>query len=234
VRNCLLNTPFALIECKKKAGQGSLSDNVLKSFLERDAALLQMELAILRPNIIVCSGWSINEFVREMFPQDDLYIQSNNLAYCRRTKTLIILGYHPTARISYAQNFGGVMEHYRKFLATEYGKDMAFKRPENTAVNATACELPKYVGEGGDDKSMGNVNHSDRDPLFEEAARFIVGLRQVSVSVIQRRFVLGFNRTCRLLDQLEAVGILGPSKGSMRQVLIQDEDKLEQLLKFGL
>lgn len=231
VRNCLLNTPFALIECKKEAGKGALSDKELKNFLERDAALLQMELAILKPNIIVCSGWPINEFVRGMFPQDDLYIQSNNLAYCRRTKTLIILGYHPSYYVaSPITLFGGVMEHYRKFLATEYGKDMALKRLENTAFNATACGSSKYVDEGGDDKSMGNVDYSDRDPLFDEAARFIVSQQQVSNSVIQRRFILGYNRTCRLLDQLEAIGIVGPSKEGMRQVLIQDENKLELLL----
>ncbi len=123
VKNCLINKPFALIECKKEAGNSFLKDNELKSFLNRDKYLLQIELSILKPNIIVCFGWPINEFVRTMFSYDDLYIQGNNLAYCRRTKTLIILGYHPSARCSRATNFGGTMEHYRTFLATEFGKE---------------------------------------------------------------------------------------------------------------
>ena len=57
-----------------------------------------------------------------MFPKEDLYIQEN-VAYCHKNRTLIILGYHPTARLSYERHFGGVMNHYKKFLATEYGKD---------------------------------------------------------------------------------------------------------------
>lgn len=67
----------------------------------------------------------INKFVRKMFPQEDLYIQGNNLAYCPKIQTLIILGYHPSARKDYETNFAGTMEHYKKFLATEYGKDFA-------------------------------------------------------------------------------------------------------------
>ena len=98
VKECLLTSPFAIIECKKDAGCSSLDDNELKYFLERDGDLLQIQLALLKPNVIVCSGWLINEFVRRMFPHDDLYIQSNNLAYSKSTKSLIILGYHPSYR----------------------------------------------------------------------------------------------------------------------------------------
>ena len=123
VKECLLTVPFAYIECKKEAGGPSLSPNKLRQYLRKDADLLQMELSILKPNIIVCSSWPINEFVREMFPKEDMYIQGNNLAYCHKTKTLIILGYHPTVRKSYADYFARVMEHYKMFLSTEYGKD---------------------------------------------------------------------------------------------------------------
>ena len=125
VKECLLNTPFAYIECKKEAGKGSIGDKDLTHILERDADLLQIELSILKPNIIVCTGMPINKFVRKMFPQEDLYIQGNNLAYCPKIQTLIILGYHPSARKDYETNFAGTMEHYKKFLATEYGKDFA-------------------------------------------------------------------------------------------------------------
>jgi hypothetical protein len=83
-----------------------------------------MQLSILKPNIIVCSGWPINEFVRGMFLKENLYIQGNNLAYCHKTKTLIILGYHPTAPfINTRQHFAGTMEHYKKLLDTKYGKE---------------------------------------------------------------------------------------------------------------
>lgn len=96
---------------------------------------------------------------------------------------------------------------------------------------ATAFLLPEYVGEGGEDKVPGTVDLSDRDPLFDEAARLIVIQQQGSTSLIQRKFAIGYNRAGRLMDQLEAAGIVGPFEGSKaRQVLIQDEYNLEQLL----
>ena len=95
----------------------------------------------------------------------------------------------------------------------------------------TAFLLPEYVGEGGEEKGSGNVDLSDRDPLFEEAARLIVIQQQGSTSLIQRKFAIGYNRAGRLMDQLEVAGIVGPFEGSKaRQVLIQDEYSLEQLL----
>lgn len=94
----------------------------------------------------------------------------------------------------------------------------------------TAFELPEYYGEG-DSSAPGAVDLSDRDPLFDEAARLIVIQQQGSTSSIQRKFSIGYNRAGRLMDQLEAAGIVGPSEGSKaRQVLIQDEYSLEQLL----
>lgn len=123
VRECFLNTPFAYIECKKEAGGPKIEDNVLIEYLKKDTDLLQMELSILKPNIIVCSGWSIYEFIKEMFPKDYLCIQGN-VAYCHKTKTLIILGYHPSHPYkSYETHFASFMNHYKAFLTTEYGKD---------------------------------------------------------------------------------------------------------------
>ena len=68
-------------------------------------------------------------------------------------------------------------------------------------------------------------------PLFDEAARLIVIQQQGSTSLIQRKFAIGYNRAGRLMDQLEAAGIVGPFEGSKaRQVLVQDEYSLEQVL----
>jgi hypothetical protein len=74
-------------------------------------------------------------------------------------------------------------------------------------------------------------NLIDIDPLFDESARLIVIHQQGSTSLIQRKFTIGYNRAGRLMDQLEAAGIVGPTEGSKaRQVLIQDEYHLEKLL----
>ncbi|MBL7857696.1 MAG: DNA translocase FtsK [Cyclobacteriaceae bacterium] len=93
----------------------------------------------------------------------------------------------------------------------------------------SAYLLPEY--EGDDESGPSNVDLSDRDALFEEAARLIVGHQQGSTSLIQRKLKLGYNRAGRLIDQLEAAGIVGPFEGSKaREVLIKDEVALEQLL----
>jgi len=85
------------------------------------------------------------------------------------------------------------------------------------------------VDEGG-----GNgleVDLDKRDDKFEEAARLVVQHQQGSTSLIQRKLSLGYNRAGRIVDQLEAAGILGPFEGSKaRQVLVQDEFSLEQIL----
>ena len=96
----------------------------------------------------------------------------------------------------------------------------------------TAYLLPEYVAENDADKTLGGVvDLSERDPFFNEAARLIVIQQQGSTSLIQRKFAIGYNRAGRLMDQLEAAGIVGPSEGSKaRQVLIPDEYTLEQLL----
>lgn len=95
----------------------------------------------------------------------------------------------------------------------------------------TAFKLPEYVPEGDGDKLPGSVDLSDRDPLFDEAARLIVMQQQGSTSLIQRKFAIGYNRAGRLMDQLEAAGVVGPYEGSKaRQVLIMDEYSLEQKL----
>jgi len=93
----------------------------------------------------------------------------------------------------------------------------------------SAYLLPEF--EGDEDTGASNVDLSDRDALFEEAARLIVGHQQGSTSLIQRKLKLGYNRAGRLIDQLEAAGIVGPFEGSKaREVLIKDEMSLEQLL----
>jgi len=91
--------------------------------------------------------------------------------------------------------------------------------------------LPEFVGDDGESKP-GDVDLADRDDMFEEAARLIVMHQQGSTSLIQRKLKLGYNRAGRLIDQLEAAGIVGPFEGSKaREVLIPDEYALEQLLR---
>ncbi|UOQ67781.1 FtsK/SpoIIIE family DNA translocase [Hymenobacter volaticus] len=95
-----------------------------------------------------------------------------------------------------------------------------------------AYMLPEVVGEsGGGNGDLEDMDPSQRDSMFEEAARVIVTHQQGSTSLLQRRLKLGYNRAGRLIDQLEQAGVVGPFEGSKaREVLIPDEYSLEQLL----
>lgn len=96
----------------------------------------------------------------------------------------------------------------------------------------TAFYLPEYVGAEGEGLDASSVDMSKRDPMFEEAARLMVASQAGSTSNIQRKFSIGYNRAGRIMDQLEVAGIVGPSEGSKaRQVLVQTEYELEQILK---
>lgn len=94
----------------------------------------------------------------------------------------------------------------------------------------SAYMLPEYADDD-DNSSVGQVDLSDRDAMFDDAARLIVMHQQGSTSLIQRKLKLGYNRAGRLIDQLEAAGIVGAFEGSKaREVLVHDEHSLEQLL----
>jgi S-DNA-T family DNA segregation ATPase FtsK/SpoIIIE len=102
----------------------------------------------------------------------------------------------------------------------------------NQRAYPSAYLLPEYVGEGDSSGGPGEMGADDLDPLFEEAAHMVVQFQQGSASLLQRRLKLGYNRAGRLVDQLEAAGIIGPFEGSKaREVRCKDLAGLEQLLK---
>ena len=93
-----------------------------------------------------------------------------------------------------------------------------------------AYHLPEYYDEEPDSKN--DFDPNERDELFEDAARIIVQTQQGSTSLLQRKLKLGYNRAGRIIDQLEAAGIVGPFEGSKaREVRVANEMALEQFLK---
>jgi S-DNA-T family DNA segregation ATPase FtsK/SpoIIIE len=94
----------------------------------------------------------------------------------------------------------------------------------------SAFLLPEYVDENAEEKGSA-VDGDDLDDLFEDAARIVVSTQQGSASMLQRKLKLGYNRAGRIVDQLEAAGILGPFKGAKaREVIFKDMQSLEQYL----
>jgi S-DNA-T family DNA segregation ATPase FtsK/SpoIIIE len=109
------------------------------------------------------------------------------------------------------------VEEITDFIGNQQGYPQAFM-------------LPEYV----DEKELEGKDFdlADRDSLFEDAARLIVQNQIGSTSLLQRRMKLGYNRAGRLMDQLEAAGIVGPNQGSKaRDVVIKNEMELEQHLQ---
>lgn len=109
------------------------------------------------------------------------------------------------------------VEHVCDFIAEQRSYPQAFLLPEYV-------DEKEFEAKGGDDLS-------DRDPLFEDAARLIVANQMGSTSLIQRRMKLGYNRAGRLMDQLERAGVVGPNLGSKaREVLLKTESELQEVL----
>ncbi|MGZ3899362.1 MAG: DNA translocase FtsK 4TM domain-containing protein [Bacteroidia bacterium] len=101
----------------------------------------------------------------------------------------------------------------------------------NQRAYPSAFLLPEYVGEDGSD-GKAEVDLSERDKMFDDAAKLVVQFQQGSASFLQRKLKLGYNRAGRIVDQLEAAGVIGPFEGSKaREVLIKDMNQLEEILQ---
>ena len=95
---------------------------------------------------------------------------------------------------------------------------------------SSAYILPEYIDENAE--GVSDIDLSERDKMFDDAARVIVQHQQGSASLLQRKLKLGYNRAGRIIDQLEAAGIVGTFEGSKaREVLIKDPVSLEERLK---
>jgi len=94
----------------------------------------------------------------------------------------------------------------------------------------SAFLLPEYVGEGGE--GNGDLDMSEIDPMFADAARIVVINQQGSASLLQRKLKLGYNRAGRIVDQLEGMNIIGPFQGSKaREVLFSDIESLDEFMR---
>lgn len=93
----------------------------------------------------------------------------------------------------------------------------------------SAYELPEYIAESGDTGKLASVG--DRDPLFDECARLVVTTDTASTSSLQRRYSIGYNRAGKIMDQMEAAGIVGPSQGGKPRQVLVDSMTLERILE---
>lgn len=99
------------------------------------------------------------------------------------------------------------------------------------------CNTPYYLPELQTDSDSGGgmIDMNNLDPMFEDAAKMVVTFQQGSTSTLQRKLGMGYARAGRVMDQLEAAGIVGPQDGSKpRQVLVSDLAELDDILKAYL
>lgn len=113
------------------------------------------------------------------------------------------------------------------FIDTPEVSDICDSISEQVGYTAP-YELPEYVPEGNDTASVASL--TDRDPLFDECARFIVSSDTASTSSLQRRYNIGYNRAGRIMDQMEAAGIVGASQGGKPRSVLVDLISLERIL----
>ena len=101
----------------------------------------------------------------------------------------------------------------------------------NQRAYPSAFLLPEYVGEDGDN-GKDEVDLTERDKMFDDAAKLVVQFQQGSASFLQRKLKLGYNRAGRIVDQLEAAGFIGPFEGSKaREVLVKDMAQMDEIIQ---
>lgn len=191
------------------------------------AAGIHMVIATQRPSANVVTGLIKANFparmafkVASMVDSRTILDQSGANQLIGRGDLLFLQGSELT-RVQCAFIDTPEVQNVCKYISEQQGYREVFALPEVTSSESS----------DGDTFLKGN-DSSQRDMLFEEAARLVVINQQGSTSMIQRRFSIGFNRAGRIMDQLSNAGVVGPADGSKpRPVLISDEVQLERLLQ---
>ena len=125
---------------------------------------------------------------------------------------------------------GGRMERVQAAFIDTPEVEAICNAIEEQAGYPTAYELPEYVPEESEGGPVASASAGDVDPLFEEIARLVATTNQASASWIQRRYSIGYNRAGRIMDQLEAAGIVGPSQGGKPRQVLVDAVQIERIL----
>ena len=187
---------------------------------------IHMIIATQRPSTNVITGLIKANFPGRVAFKVTQMVDSRTILDCSGAQQLIGKG-----DMLFSAN-GGMTRIQCAFIDTPEVEKVCVSISEQVGYGM-AYELPPYVpednsGDGGNGGSTGNL--TDRDPLFEEAAAFIVAGDTASTSSLQRRFGIGYNRAGRMMDQMEAAGIVGPSQGGKPRRVLVDSIQLSSMI----
>ena len=218
-------------------GNGSEAKNMQKSIMgsivrlaqKGRAAGIHVVIATQRPSVDVITGLIKANFPARIAFRVSTRVDSNTILDATGAEKLIGRGdmlYYAgveTERIQCGYISNDEINTITEFIGDQQG----FKKSYNTPYY---LPLPEEAdAEGG---SGGMIDMKDLDERFEDAARLVVSTQKGSTSDLQRRLGMGYAKAGRVMDQLQAAGIVGPQEGSKpRQVLVSDYDELDTILK---
>ena len=212
-----------------KAVARSISTSIVRLAQKGRAAGIHVVLATQRPSVDVITG-----LIKANFPTRIAFrvfsgIDSKTILDAPGAEKLIgngdmiYLSGADTERVQCAFVSGKEINSICKYISEQQG----YKKSYNTPYY-----LPEPVSEDGGGDGGGMVDMNNLDPRFEEAARMVVTTQRGSTSDIQRRLGMGYARSGKVMDQLQAAGIVGPQEGSKpRQVLVSDLAELDGIIQ---
>ena len=184
---------------------------------------IHMIIATQRPSTDVITGMIKANFPGRIAFKVSQMVDSRTILDCPGAQQLIGRG-----DMLFLAN--GEMERVQcAFISTEEAESIC-DFIGNQVGYATAYELPEYVPPTENDGTTYGGGVADRDSLFEEAAAFIVTGTTASTSSLQRRYSIGYNRAGKIMDQLEAAGVVGPAQGGKPRQVLMDSLQLSQIL----
>ena len=208
--------------------QRSIMGSIVRLAQKGRAAGIHVVIATQRPSVDVITGLIKANFPARIAFRVSTRVDSNTILDTTGAEKLIGRGdmlYYAgveTERIQCGYISNEEINSITEFIGDQQG----FKKSYNTPYYLPAPDPAE--GEGGG----GMIDMKDLDERFEEAARMVVMTQKGSTSDIQRRLGMGYAKAGRVMDQLEAAGIVGPQEGSKpRQVLVTTMDELDTILK---
>lgn len=211
-----------------KAVARSISTSIVRLAQKGRAAGIHVVLATQRPSVDVITGLIKSNFPTRIAFRVFSNIDSRTILDTPGAEKLIgkgdmiYLSGADMERVQCAFISGKEINEISKFIGSQQGYKQCYNTP---------YYLPMPESEDGADGG-GMIDMKSLDPRFEEAARMVVTTQRGSTSDIQRRLGMGYARSGKVMDQLQAAGIVGPQEGSKpRQVLVSDLEELEEIIR---